>query len=67
MTNRCPTGEQTDRCQSLHQSAIGRRRSSAGLKQLLAGAEITPGKDILIYCRVGTRASAPYFLGRHLE
>ena len=46
--------------------ADGRFRSRSDLQQLLAGAGATPGKELVSYCRVGTRASALYFVGRLL-
>jgi thiosulfate/3-mercaptopyruvate sulfurtransferase len=44
----------------------GRFRELGQLRQLLAGAGATPGKEIVTYCRVGTRASALYFVARML-
>jgi len=36
------------------------------LRQLLAGVGATPGKSLITYCRVGSRASVLYFVGRLL-
>jgi thiosulfate/3-mercaptopyruvate sulfurtransferase len=44
----------------------GKFRELGQLRQLLAGAGATPGKEIVTYCRVGTRASALYFVARLL-
>jgi thiosulfate/3-mercaptopyruvate sulfurtransferase len=44
----------------------GRFRSRGDLQQLLAAAGAGPGKELVSYCRVGTRASALYFVGRLL-
>ena len=44
----------------------GRLRARSDLQQLFAGAGATPGKELITYCRVGTRASALYFVGRLL-
>lgn len=44
----------------------GKFRDLDQLRQLLAGAGAVPGKDIITYCRVGTRASAVYFVARLL-
>jgi len=46
--------------------ADGRFRTRADLQQLLAAAGALPGKELVSYCRVGTRASALYFVGRLL-
>jgi thiosulfate/3-mercaptopyruvate sulfurtransferase len=46
--------------------ADGKFRDGATLKQLLAGAGVTPGKEVVTYCRVGTRASELYFVARLL-
>jgi thiosulfate/3-mercaptopyruvate sulfurtransferase len=46
--------------------AGGKFRELGQLKQLLAGAGAAPGKEIVAYCRVGTRASAIYFVARLL-
>ena len=46
--------------------ADGRFRPRSDLQQLFAGAGATPGKELVTYCRVGTRASALYFVGRLL-
>ncbi len=46
--------------------ADGRFRARAELQQLFAGAGATPGKELVTYCRVGSRASAVYFVGRLL-
>lgn len=44
----------------------GKFREAGQLKQLLVGAGAAPGKEIVTYCRVGTRASALYFVARLL-
>lgn len=46
--------------------ADGKFKDGATLKQLLANAGVTPGKELVTYCRVGTRASALYFVGKLL-
>ncbi|HEU5217026.1 MAG TPA: rhodanese-like domain-containing protein, partial [Gemmatimonadales bacterium] len=46
--------------------ADGKFRDTGQLKQLLVGAGAAPGKEIVAYCRVGTRASALYFVARLL-
>lgn len=46
--------------------AGGKFREAGELRQLLAGAGATPGREIVTYCRVGTRASVLYFVGRLL-
>lgn len=46
--------------------ADGRFRAPTELQQLLAAAGATPGKELVTYCRVGTRASAVYFAARLL-
>jgi thiosulfate/3-mercaptopyruvate sulfurtransferase len=46
--------------------ADGKFRELGQLKQLLAGAGAAPGREIVTYCRVGTRASALYFVARML-
>ena len=46
--------------------ADGRFRARSDLQQLLAAAGAVPGKELVSYCRVGTRASALYFVGRLL-
>ena len=46
--------------------ADGKFRDLDQLRQLLAGAGAAPGKEIVTYCRVGTRASAIYFVARLL-
>ena len=44
----------------------GKFKDLGQLRELLAGAGIAPGKEIVTYCRVGTRASAIYFVARLL-
>ena len=46
--------------------ADGKFRELGQLRQLMAGAGATPGKELVTYCRVGTRASAIYFVARML-
>ncbi|HEV8197632.1 MAG TPA: rhodanese-like domain-containing protein [Gemmatimonadales bacterium] len=46
--------------------ADGRFRELGQLRQLLTAAGAGPGKEIIAYCRVGTRASAIYFVARLL-
>ena len=45
----------------------GRFRDKGELRQLFAAAGAGPGKEIITYCRVGSRASALYFAARLLE
>jgi thiosulfate/3-mercaptopyruvate sulfurtransferase len=44
----------------------GRFRDKGELRQLFAAAGAAPGKEIITYCRVGSRASALYFAARLL-
>jgi thiosulfate/3-mercaptopyruvate sulfurtransferase len=44
----------------------GRFRDKGELRQLFAAAGAGPGKEIITYCRVGSRASALYFAARLL-
>src|SRR5262249_30524928 len=44
----------------------GRLRDPAALRQLLNAAGARPGKQVVTYCRVGTRASELYFVARLL-
>jgi thiosulfate/3-mercaptopyruvate sulfurtransferase len=44
----------------------GTFREKGDLRQLLAAAGATPDKEIITYCRVGSRASALYFAARLL-
>jgi thiosulfate/3-mercaptopyruvate sulfurtransferase len=44
----------------------GRLRSPAELRQLLSAAGVTPGKRVVTYCRVGSRASELYLVARIL-
>jgi thiosulfate/3-mercaptopyruvate sulfurtransferase len=44
----------------------GRFRGKDALRQLLTNAGVVPGKEIVAYCRVGTRATALYFVARLL-
>ncbi len=44
----------------------GRLRNPAELRQLLATAGVSPGKQVVTYCRVGTRASELYLVARLL-
>jgi len=44
----------------------GRFRDKGDLRQLLAAAGASPTKEIITYCRVGSRASALYFAARLL-
>lgn len=44
----------------------GRFRGKDELRQLLTSAGVAPGKEIVTYCRVGTRASVLYFVARLL-
>lgn len=46
--------------------ADGKFREPAALRQLLAGVGATPGKELVTYCRVGSRSSVLYFVGRLL-
>ena len=46
--------------------ADGKFRDRSELRQLFAGAGAAPGKEIITYCRVGSRASALYFAARVL-
>jgi thiosulfate/3-mercaptopyruvate sulfurtransferase len=46
--------------------ADGKFLEPGGLRQLLAGVGATPGKSLVTYCRVGSRASVLYFVGRLL-
>jgi thiosulfate/3-mercaptopyruvate sulfurtransferase len=46
--------------------ADGRFRTKAELQRLFSGAGAAPGHELVTYCRVGTRASALYFVGRML-
>jgi thiosulfate/3-mercaptopyruvate sulfurtransferase len=46
--------------------ADGKFRELGELRQMLVGAGAAPGKEIVTYCRVGTRASALYFVARLL-
>lgn len=46
--------------------ADGRFKQGAELRQLFTGAGATAGKEVVTYCRVGTRASALYFAARLL-
>jgi thiosulfate/3-mercaptopyruvate sulfurtransferase len=46
--------------------ADGKFREPGALRQLLAAVGATPGKELVTYCRVGTRASVLYFVGRLL-
>ncbi len=46
--------------------ADGKFRELGQLRQLMAGAGAAPGKEIVTYCQVGTRASAIYFVARLL-
>lgn len=44
----------------------GKFREPAALRVLLADVGATPGKELVTYCRVGSRASVLYFVGRLL-
>lgn len=44
----------------------GKFRDKDALRQLLAAAGATPAREIITYCRVGSRASALYFAARLL-
>lgn len=44
----------------------GRFRPKPELQQLLASAGAAPGKELVVYCRVGSRAAALFFVGRLL-
>lgn len=44
----------------------GKFRDKGDLRQLLASVGAAPGKEIITYCRVGSRASALYFAARLL-
>lgn len=44
----------------------GRFRPADELRQLLSQAGAVPGQELVTYCRVGTRASALYFVARLL-
>lgn len=44
----------------------GRFREKGDLRQLLAAVGATPAREIITYCRVGSRASALYFAARLL-
>ena len=44
----------------------GRFREPAELRRLLAEAGVKPGTEVVTYCRVGSRASVLYFVGRVL-
>ena len=44
----------------------GRFRDKGELRQLFAAAGAAPGREIITYCRVGSRASALYFAARLL-
>ena len=46
--------------------ADGKFREPGALRQLLAGVGAPPGKELVTYCRVGSRASVLYFVGRLL-
>jgi thiosulfate/3-mercaptopyruvate sulfurtransferase len=46
--------------------ADGKFREPGALRQLLVGAGATSGKELVTYCRVGSRASVLYFVGRLL-
>jgi thiosulfate/3-mercaptopyruvate sulfurtransferase len=46
--------------------ANGKFLEPTALRQLLAGVGATPGKALITYCRVGSRASVLYFVGRLL-
>ena len=46
--------------------ADGKFLEPGALRQLLAGVGATPGKSLVTYCRVGSRASVLYFVGRLL-
>ncbi len=46
--------------------AGGRFRDTGELRRLFAAAGATDGKEVVTYCRVGTRASAVYFAARLL-
>lgn len=46
--------------------ADGKFREPGALRQLLADVGATPGKELVTYCRVGSRASVLYFVGRLL-
>jgi thiosulfate/3-mercaptopyruvate sulfurtransferase len=44
----------------------GKFREPGALRMLLADVGATPGKELVTYCRVGSRASVLYFVGRLL-
>jgi thiosulfate/3-mercaptopyruvate sulfurtransferase len=46
--------------------ADGRFLERGALRQLFTAAGATPGKEVVTYCRVGSRASAVYFAARLL-
>ena len=46
--------------------ADGRFREQGELRRLFTAAGATDGKEVVTYCRVGTRASAVYFAARLL-